>query len=121
VLTNETHPERAVIIGLVALLLLTAVGQSIGRVLSARRDEQSAKEIHNIDTNTRKILDIHADAVGDGDEREIDQAIAKFPYAVRASIKSLWADSHQEVRRVIQTVGEPASQPASQPAGRPQF
>ena len=113
VLTNEKHPERVVVIWIVALVAVVAAGQSVGRILSARRDEQSARQIDGIDKNTRKILNIHEDAVSDGDERQIDQTIAKFPYAVRASIKLLWTASRQEVRRVVRTVGEPASRPAT--------
>src|ERR1700735_916167 len=79
ILTNEEHPEHAVVIGLVTVLVLTVVGQSVGRILSARRDEQSVKEIHgkldDVGASTQKVLDIHADAASEGDEREIDQAL----------------------------------------------
>lgn len=113
VLTNEQHPKRAVIYGLVALVALSAVGQAVGRVLSARKDDQTAEEIRGIDTTTRRILDLQSAAVSEADEREVDQAIAKFPYAIRASVKSLWENSPQEVRRVIQAVSEPASRPTA--------
>src|ERR1700678_2079918 len=113
VLTNEKHPEHAVIYGIVALLALSAAGQTVGRVLSARKDDQTAEEIRGIDTTTRRILDLQSAAVSEADEREADQAIAKFPYAIRTSVKSLWENSPQEVRRVIQTVSEPASRPTA--------
>jgi hypothetical protein len=113
VLTNEQHPKHAVIYGLVALVALSAVGQAVGRVLSARKDDQTAEEIHGIDTTARRILDLQSAAVSGADERETDQAIAKFPYAIRASVKSLWENSPQEVRRVIRAVSEPASRPTA--------
>jgi tetratricopeptide (TPR) repeat protein len=113
VLTNEKHPEHIVVIWIVALVAVVAIGQSVGRILSARRDAQSARQIDDIDMNTRKILNIHEGTASNEDEWQIDQAITKFPYAVRASIKLLWAGSRQEVRRVVQTVGEPASRPAT--------
>lgn len=117
VLTNEKHPERVVVIWIVALVAVVAVGQSVGRVLSARRDEQSARQIDKINSNTQRILSIHENTVSGEDERQMDQKLAKFPYAARVSIKLLWTASRQEVGRVVQTVGEPASGPATVLAG----
>ena len=119
-LTNEQHPKHALIWGLVAFLALTAVGQAVGRVLSARRDDQSAAEIHgidatarSIDTTTKEILSLQSSAISESDELKDDRAIAKFPYVIRSSVKSLWKESPQEVRRVIRSVNEPASRPAA--------
>jgi hypothetical protein len=83
VLTNEKHPKHAVIIGLAALLALSAAGQAVGRILSARKDDQAAEKLRGIDTRTRKILELQSSAVSESDERQADQAIVKFPYAIR--------------------------------------
>ena len=113
VVTNEKHPERAVVYGLVALVVLTAIGQAAGRILSARRDDQSAKEIRNIKTDTKEILEIQKATRQDTDEREVDQILTKFPYALRDFIKAQWKNSPEEVRQVIQAASEPASRPAA--------
>lgn len=113
VLTNEKHPEHAVVYGLVALVVLTAIGQAIGRILLARKDDRSAKEIRNIKTDTKEILEIQKATIQDADEREVDRILTKFPYALREFIKTQWKNSAEEVRQVIQAVSEPTSRPAA--------
>ena len=113
ILTNEKHPDRALVYGLVSLAVITAILQTIERIRAERQDIRAANEIRSIKTDTHEILDIHRTTNRDAEELEVDQLLAGFPYVVRSFIKDQWNKSPQEVRRVVDSVGESTTEPST--------
>lgn len=111
VLTNEKHPGRAIVWGLVSLVVISGIAQGIGRIRREAKEAQSASDIRSIQRNTSEILELQQTSKRTTEEIEIDQTIGKFPYILRSYIKGHWRKSPQEVRQVIETVGESKSRP----------
>ena len=56
---------------------------------------------------------LHRTTNRDAEELEVDQLLAGFLYVVRSFIKDQWNKSPQEVRRVVDSVGESTTEPST--------
>lgn len=111
VVTEEKHPARALLVGLISLIVISAVAQWIGRARRESRDVRTADDIHEIRSGTQELVESQRRLTYAEAERRADQLIAGFPYVLRPSIKRLWDASREEVGRVIEAIGGPETTP----------
>ncbi len=112
IVTDEKHPDRALVVGLISLVVISAIGQGLGRIRRESREDRAADDIREIRTDTHELIELQRTSGHAEEEQRIDQLIASFPYILRSPIKSLWEHSPEEVGRVIKAVGNLETTPS---------
>jgi tetratricopeptide (TPR) repeat protein len=113
VLTNEKHPEKIVVVAIIAFVVISGILQGVRYGIAERKSRSTDRALKGVQETTRQILSNQQEAANERAERQFDDLLQHFPDIFRSWIKAQWVEDPNSVKRILDALSEPTLSPSS--------